>query len=444
MVGSREDALDQRSSITAESRFGNAHDSFVNPSTTRQCIVYLTAVWPFHAGREVFFVPELTELAHSDVRLRIVPRDVLGARPEAEIPCLLAASVYSVALFAPTVLFAAALETICRPLRLLRCILLLLSSIDACLVRNLAVLPKAIWLARFARMSEATHIHAQWGGTTATMAMIASRLSGIPWSVTYHRNDIERANLLKLKLQDASFVRFISEEGMALAKRKAGSPLRSNAHVIHLGIEIPALEMEREPIDRSTPVLCCSASLIQLKGHAVLFDALAQLKSDGFEFRLLVAGDGPLRGVLEHKCRELGLDQAVDFLGHVPHAQLLSAYSSGAIDILTLPSFIEGIPVSVMEASAYRIPSVASDVGGLAELLGDGAGVLTPAGDVNALARAIKTLLRDPSLRRRLGSAARQRVEESFDARQTTTSFLDQIAQSSSLPPIELFALTRS
>ena len=177
------------------------------------------------------------------------------------------------------------------------------------------------------------------------------------------------------------------------------------------------------------PTFCCAASLIPLKGHATLLDALARLKSRGVECRLLVAGDGELRKVLDRKCKSLGLAQSVDFLGHVPRSQLLAAYSRGEVDIFVLPSLTEGIPVSLMEASAYRVPSIASDVGGVAELLGDGAGVLVPPGDSGALAHAIETLVKDPELRQQLGNSARQRIEAAFDARQTTAEFLRLIAE---------------
>ena len=100
-----------------------------------------------------------------------------------------------------------------------------------------------------------------------------------------------------------------------------------------------------------------------------------------------------------------------------------------------LPSFREGIPVSLMEASAYRIPSIASDVGGVGELLGDGAGILVPPGEVEALAQAIEKLARDPVLRRQLGNAARVKVERAFDVRQTTAALLRLIDEFGSPGP---------
>jgi colanic acid/amylovoran biosynthesis glycosyltransferase len=393
----------------------------------RERLLYLTASWPFRLGGEVFFVPELKEMVERDIDIMIVPRDVPHSRTMCELPVSLAPRIYAEPILSPRVLGAFLLEALRSPRRLCRSLGMLFSSIDLHLARNLAVAPKAIWLARLARTTGATHIHAQWGGTTATIAMIASSMTNIPWSVTYHRHDIERANLLALKLRCASFVRFISEAGLILAKEIAGVSQIGHAYVLHLGIEIPSSQCIHWASSRSVPVLCCAASLIPLKGHSVLLNALARVKSNNVQFRFLVAGDGELRNELESRCRELGLSEWVQFLGHVSRAQLLAAYSHSEIDVFVLASFIEGIPVSAMEASACCIPCILSDVGGVRELLDNGSGFLTPAGDAAALASAIESLLNDPDLRRRMGTEARKRVESSFDARRTAAIFLELV-----------------
>jgi glycosyltransferase involved in cell wall biosynthesis len=128
--------------------------------------------------------------------------------------------------------------------------------------------------------------------------------------------------------------------------------------------------------------------------------------------------------MLESRCVDLGLSNRVRFTGHLTRAQLLTSYSNSDIDVFVLASYIEGIPVSAMEASAWGIPCVVTDVGGVKELLGNGAGILVLPGDAAALAGALDTLLTNPDLRHRLGVAARNRVEQSFDARRTASEFL--------------------
>ena len=123
------------------------------------------------------------------------------------------------------ILLAAAAELLRHPLRCLGGFgLLLRSRSPAVLAKNLIVYPKALWLARLARKWDADHIHAQWASTTATMAMLAGHISGIPWSCTAHRGDIAENNLLCTKAARASFMRFISASGLRMRKVSAFPP----------------------------------------------------------------------------------------------------------------------------------------------------------------------------------------------------------------------------
>ena len=89
----------------------------------------------------------------------------------------------------------------------------------------------------------------------------------------------------------------------------------------------------------------------------------------------------------------------------------------GQIDAAVLPSDREGIPVALIEALAYCVPAIATDVGGIAELLGDGCGELVPRDDADALAAAIARVLRTPELRECIVGAGRARIEREFAAR---------------------------
>ena len=124
--------------------------------------------------------------------------------------------------------------------------------------------------------------------------------------------------------------------------------------------------------------------------------------------RFLIVGDGELRDALERQARELGLgeDQLL-FLGFRDDLETIYA----DLDLLVLCSANEGSPVAIMEAMASGVPVVATDVGGVPDLVADGeTGVLVPAGDPHALAEAITMLHSDPGLRRRLATAGRERI----------------------------------
>jgi glycosyltransferase involved in cell wall biosynthesis len=285
-------------------------------------------------------------------------------------------------------------------------------------MRNLAVLPKALWLARRARHSGADHIHAHWASTPSTMAMLAARIADIPWSLTAHRWDIAENNLLREKAESACFVRVISEHGAEELSRITALDGFAPT-VLHMGVDLPPSaqkEQHAEALRLVTP-----ARLVEKKGHAYLLEAVRALQDREVDARVDIAGDGPMGPSLRRKAAELDLADDVRFLGTVPHDELLGRMEAGEWDVVVLPSVItesgelEGIPVALIEALARGLPAVGTETGGTPELLGGGAGVLVPPGDAGALADALQRLASEPALRAELASAGRARVEERFD-----------------------------
>lgn len=248
------------------------------------------------------------------------------------------------------------------------------------------------------------------------MAMAASHVAGVPWSLTAHRYDLVENNLLQRKAMRARFFRCISEKTRSMALERGVPPEKTL--VLHLGVPLPANEavLVRE-VNRETFVLLCPASLLPVKGHVYLLEALTQLPE---YVQLWLAGEGPLRSTLESKVQELGLRERVRFLGYLPHDKLLDLYRSKQVDAVVLPSvdlgegLNEGIPVALMEAMAFGYPVVATATGGIPELLREGAGLLVPEKSSEALAEAIFRLLTDEALRKELAQRGRQRVQREF------------------------------
>lgn len=152
------------------------------------------------------------------------------------------------------------------------------------------------------------------------------------------------------------------------------------------------------------------------KRFDVLLHAFASLWPQRRKLRLIIVGEGSLRGKLESMARELGVADACRFLGE--RADVDGIYQ--ALDVFAQSSDYEGTPNVVLEAMALETPIVATDVGGTTELLQDEVhGLVVPPGNPDALAQAIERVIRDPSGTQSRVARARARVEQelSFDCR---------------------------
>jgi len=153
-------------------------------------------------------------------------------------------------------------------------------------------------------------------------------------------------------------------------------------------------------------------SLSRQKAYARLLDAFAPIAEADPYARLLIAGEGPLRPVLEARIAD-GLAGSVRLLGaRDDAADLLEA-----CDVFVLSSEREGLPITLIEAMRAGRPAVSTRIGGTAEVVEDGVtGLLVPVGDGPALTGALRALLADPALRERMGEAGHRRWRERFTA----------------------------
>ncbi len=149
------------------------------------------------------------------------------------------------------------------------------------------------------------------------------------------------------------------------------------------------------------------------KGHRYLLEAISHLVRDGKGANLvcLVAGDGGLRAELERDAQALGIARQLRFLGRVDDVRNVLA----ATDIFVFPSLHEGLGVAILEAAASGLPVVASDTGGIGEVVEHGiTGLLVPPADGKAIARAIAQLVEAPERSAAMGRAARARAQRDF------------------------------
>lgn len=201
---------------------------------------------------------------------------------------------------------------------------------------------------------------------------------------------------------------------------ESGAP-RKKLRVVFEGTEVPPLptaaqraEARRHwKIPEGAPLLGCVGVFLPDKGQEWLIRALAELRKDVPDTRLILAGDGPSRPGLEKLAVELGVHDAVILPGFVKEVEKVYA----ALDVFLLPSFFEAFNNSLLAAMAYQIPSIAFRRGALTEVLEDGrSGLIVSGPDVPEICAAVKKILLDRGFAQRLGEAARARVAENFSA----------------------------
>lgn len=164
-------------------------------------------------------------------------------------------------------------------------------------------------------------------------------------------------------------------------------------------------------VPREESRLLTIASLDHWKGLDVLLQAMAQLKGEFPALRLECAGEGPERQRLEAMAASLGLGDCVTFAGFLDRQALAGRLAR--CTIFVMPSRSEPFGIAVVEALAAGAPIVASDVGGIPEILRHGRdGLLVPPGDAVALLSALRTLLSDPARRVRLSAAGPVRARD--------------------------------
>jgi teichuronic acid biosynthesis glycosyltransferase TuaC len=178
------------------------------------------------------------------------------------------------------------------------------------------------------------------------------------------------------------------------------------------------------PGDR--PVLAWVGRLVPVKGIDVLLDACARLSDT--PFHLALVGDGPLRTALEARARASGLAEKVAFVGARDHSELADWYS--AADWTLLPSRSEGLPNVLRESLSCGTPFIASDVGGISEIVGDSGSRLVPAEDPAALAGAIRAAVTGPVPRPAL------RPESWADSAAVLVEILDELRSRAPVPRV--------
>ena len=278
-------------------------------------------------------------------------------------------------------------------------------------------LPFAYRLAQYIGESQPDILHCHSRRGADVLGGLAASFTDVPAVVSRRVDNTEMRLLAALRYRPFKKVIAISE-AIADVLRDRGVE-NDRLTVIRSSVDTAAFEqpgdsaaMRREfDIAEDTTVLAAVGQLIPRKGHRYLLQALADLRESYPQLRLVVFGEGFLRNQLQEQVAALDLGEIVTFAGFRDDADdLLPCF-----DMLVHPALAEGLGVAALKAAAASVPVVGFSAGGLVEAVADGeTGILVSPEDVAGLGSAIARLIDDPELRRRLGNAGRERMQNEF------------------------------
>jgi L-malate glycosyltransferase len=213
------------------------------------------------------------------------------------------------------------------------------------------------------------------------------------------------------KLADAvTDVVIANSEAVRDAWLRENPKLEGRIEVVPNGIRTLDVEPVPPPPGGRKRIVCVG-SFIHFKGQSVLVEALGRLK-DRADWHADFVGDGDERPALEQRIADLDLTDRVTLHGSLPPEET-HAIVRGS-DLSVLPSLTEGLPNAVMEAMAYGVPVVGTDVGGVRSLLDSGAGIVVPPDDPEQLATGVRQMLEDDQQRTAAGAAGKAEIEARY------------------------------
>jgi glycosyltransferase involved in cell wall biosynthesis len=262
---------------------------------------------------------------------------------------------------------------------------------------HLAYVLEAAYLAMRLEAKGIKHLHNHIGENSATVAMLASELTGIPFSLTIHGpGEFDQPMQIALgeKIRRAAFVAAVSSFGRSQLWRWCDAEYWNKIRIVHCGVDEEFLGQPASPLPDARRLVSIGR-LCEQKGQLVLIEAAAALAREGIDFELVLVGDGPLRDQLEAAIARHDIGRFVRLAGwmdsHAVRRELLASRA------LVMPSFAEGLPVVIMESLALGRPVLTTGIAGIPELVKDGLnGWLVPAGSASALAAGMRKVLDTP------------------------------------------------
>ncbi len=302
-------------------------------------------------------------------------------------------------------------------------------------LREVAYFGEAAFLASRLRQKRIEHIHDHIGENSAVVAAVAAQLAKISFSLTIHGSNIFYAAdqfRLARKIHRSKFCICISHYARSQCMMFTPTSDWPKLRIVRCCISPFFITTESTRV-ADVPHFVTVGRLSSEKGQLLLIDAFASLADQNFRASLTIIGDGPLRSTLQSRIDSLNLQEQVKISGWTSSAEIMKQLQLARAFILT--SFAEGLPVVLMEALALERPVISTCIAGIPELVRPGEnGWLVPAGDVQALADAMREALETPVERLiEMGKSGRKSVIERHDIRKEVAK-LASLFQDTPLP----------
>jgi glycosyltransferase involved in cell wall biosynthesis len=276
---------------------------------------------------------------------------------------------------------------------------------------------EAILLAQELERRRIRHLHNHFANSGANVGLLASQFLELPWSLTLHGiSDIDypAGPLLGRKIEAARFVVCASYFLRAQAMRAVSPAHWHKISVVRCALNLADIPQPSRSRSVHPARMICVSRLSPEKGHEGLLEAFAAVRARCVDAVLTIVGDGPELARVRECIRVHHLADHVALLGALGEEEALLQIAHS--DVLVLASFMEGLPIVLMEAMALGLPVIAPRLAGIPELVTDEKhGLLFRPSDWDDLAEKMARLLTDPILRAGFGHAGRAKIEAEFD-----------------------------
>ncbi len=287
-------------------------------------------------------------------------------------------------------------------------------------VRALWYMSMAVEMALRLKALDVERVHAHFANLPSTVGWVAASLAKVPFSFAVHARDIfVEHHFLRAKARAADHIIACNSAAASLAADLVKPTDRAKIELIPHGLPLEQFGFRREPAS-GEPLILGVGRLVEKKGFTDLITAMARLRERGVKATCWLLGDGPERETLSRGIAELGLEGSVVLKGWMRQDELMAAYERAAL--LVAPSVVakdgdrDGLPNVVVEAAAKGLPIVATNVGGIGDLVRDGeTGLVAREKDSENLAEKIAAVLDDTESAMARARRAREEVEARFD-----------------------------